>query len=260
MYSIALHGGKEFFSVGISNPKTGEIIALNQFSSHGTSESQRLENLFNSAEFSGISKNTSRLIYYSTSSNFALIPSFFFEEGSFASLAKKFVPVAENEEILATFIPEIDGYIAFTQLKNITQLLKSKQIQVETRHHFASLISAYHLLYAEENKFKAFIQFHHKQFSLCLMDGKKLISFTTFDIHSFEDILYYVYYSLEQHAFPIAKTELHIGGYYADQNSIMNVFKRYSATIRPIIPTCCPDLSEENRNILLNIILDVQCG
>ena len=260
MYSVALHAGKEYFSVGISNPKTGEIIALNQFSANGTSVFSRLENLLNSAEFSGISKNSSRLVYYSATPNFALIPSYFFEENTYPSVAEKFVPLAENEEMLSTFIPEIDGSIVYSQDKSILHFLRSKQIQVEVRHHFASLISAYHLLYSEEEVYKAFIQYHHKTFTLCLMKGKSMISFNVFDFHTFEDIIYYVYYSMEQQSFPVPTTEIHIGGHYSNHDSLLKVMKRYSEKISPIVPSCCPELSKDKRNILLNAIFDVQCG
>ena len=260
LYSVAIHANNEQITLGISNPKTGEVIEVNQYEAQGKNAKEKLESLVTNKDISNIFKSSTKTIFYSTNSNFTLIPSVFFNDKIVTDLVKPVIEIQDGEEILTTFIPEIDGYIAFAQKKEITNLLKSNIGHVHIRHHFGSLISTYHLYYAKESGLKAFIQYHNKTFTLCLMNGKKMVSFNVFDLTSFEDVVYYTYYSMEQFDFSPADTEIHIGGDYSNNQEVLTTLQRYTSKIFHLKPLCCKDLDSDKADALINTIFDIQCG
>jgi len=260
LYSVAIHANREQITLGISNPKTGEVIEVSQYETQGKNEKEKLESLVKNTDVSDIFKGSTKTIFYSTSSNFTLIPSVFFNNKTTHELVKPVLEIQDGEEILTTFIPEIDGYIAFAQKKEITNLLKSNIGHVHIRHHFGSLISTYHLYYAKESVLMAFIQYHNKTFTLCLMNGKKMVSFNVFNLNSFEDVVYYTYYSMEQFNFSPADTEIHIGGDYSNNQEVLTTLQRYTSRLFHLKPLCCKDLEPNKADALINTIFDIQCG
>ena len=260
LYSVALHATESRFTLGISNPKTGDVLAVIQYATRGKSDRESLELLLNDTNVSEILKNSTKNIFYSTSNNFTIIPSVFFDPKNISELLAVVVDIEKTDTIQSTFVPEIDGHIAFTQNKEITNLLKSRIGHVHLRHHFASLISTYHLYYAKENSKMAFIQYHNKQFTLCLMDGKKMILFNSFSMNSFEDVIYYTYYSMEQFGFIPSSTEIHLGGNYEQNSEVLVALQRYTKNIYHLKPTCCSDLEKTKADALINTIFDIQCG
>lgn len=260
LYSVALHAAGTEITLGISNPKSGDVLAVNAYVLDGKTELERLEKFLQDPTIFECFKNSTKNIYYSTNSKFTIIPSVFYDSTKLVELVSSVIELTENEKVNSTFIPEIEGYIAFSQDKEVTDFLKSKIGHIQIRHHFASLISTYHLYYAKEGIKSAFIQYQNKEFTLCLMDGKKMISFNAFTINSFEDVVYYTYYSMEQFGFSPADTEIHIGGDYEQHPEVLTAFQRYTATIFHLKPSCCMELENSKANALINTIFDIQCG
>ena len=260
MYSVALHSTGHGITLGISNPKSGDVLAVNQYVLDGKTEVERLGKSLLDPSISEALKNATKNIYYSTTSKFTIIPSVFFDQTKLPDLVSSVIDLTENEEVLSTFIPEIDGHIAFAQGKEVTHFLKSKIGHVQIRHHFASLISIYHLYYAKEGVKSAFIQYQNKEFTFCLMDGRKMTLFNAFTMNSFEDVIYYTYYSMEQFGFSTADTEIHIGGDYEQNQEVLTALQRYTTKIFHLKPSCCMDLEKTKANALINTIFDIQCG
>lgn len=257
---MAIHANEERITLGTSNPKTGDIMQINQYETRGNNEIEKVESVIKNKGISDILKGSTKTIFYSTNRNFTLIPSLFFNPKSIRELVNPVIETQDDEEILTTFIPEIDGHIAFTQKKEMTNLLKSSIGHVHIRHHFGSLISTYHLYYAKESVLMAFIQYHDKTFTLCLMNGKKMVSFNVFELTSFEDVVYYTYYSMEQFEFSPVTTEIHIGGDSTYNQEVLTTLQRYTSKIFHLKPLCCKDLDQNKADALINTIFDIQCG
>ena len=260
LYSVALHADGNQFTLGISNQKTGDVLAVIQYPIQGKSDLEGFQILLKNSEVSTILENATKIIFYSNSSNFTLIPSVFFDQKKLPELTAAVIDIDDSDSALSSFIPEIDGHIAFTQKNEIINLLKTNIGHIDIRHHFASLISTYHLFYAKKGTKMAFIQYHNQKFTLCLMEGKKMISFNVFGMNSFEDVIYYPYYSMEQFEFSPAVTEIHIGGKYAQNDSVLSTLQRYTKTIFHLKPTCCLNLEQTKADALINTIFDIQCG
>ncbi len=260
MYNAAIHSDSESISIGISNPRTGDILSVSRFETNIKSETERVLSVLKNEPNNSTLINSSKNVYYSLTPNFTFIPSVFYDANNFEKLVQPLLKVEEPDTLLKTFIPEIDSFLAFTMNLELINSLKSTFGHIFFRHHFASLISAYHLFYAKEGHYYAFIQYHNKQFTLCLMHGKKMVSFNVFEVRSYEDVIYYTYFSMEQFEFPTSETHIHIGGNYAYSKEVLTAFQRYSPHIFHLKPSCCSELEKETANALINTIFDVQCG
>lgn len=259
MYSVALHIDQHVYSLGISNPKTGHLIGIEQYAID--SIQQLNESPFWEFDYiKNILLHSSQTTLYSTTSKFTLIPSLFFDQKNINDLHHNVFELSPDESIQSKFIPEIDSYIIFpvrTQLKN---KLQTKIGHIDFHHHFASLISTYHLYYIQENENSAFIQMHSNTFSLCLFEGKKMVLFNSFDFKTPEDIIYYTYYSIEQFNFSPAKTLIHIGGLYDRKPEVISTLQRFSSKIFNLKPDELKQVNDQTSDALINTIFDLQCG
>jgi hypothetical protein len=184
----------------------------------------------------------------------------FFEKNSLKDLCSPVFKTSEEEELISQFIAEIDAHIVFPISSKFKNSLKSEIGHTEFLHHFASLISAYHLYYLNTTDDMAFIQFQDKSFTLCLFSKQKLVLFNTFEINGFEDVVYYTYYAIEQYGFTPSNTSIHLGGFSEHTNEITTAFQKYSSSIYHLSPKNIENIKPQDAHKLLSTIFDLQCG
>lgn len=259
LYSVALHADQNSYTIGISNPKTGLLVGLEKYEVHTIQELES-DSFFDSEYIKNILSHASQTTLYSTTSKFTLIPSLFFDQNKIDKLHLNVFELNTDESIQSRFIPEIDSYILFPIKSALKSKLQTKIGHIDFHHHFASLISTYHLYYATENDNSAFIQMHSNSFSLCLFEGKKMILFNSFDFKTPEDIIYYTYYSIEQFNFSPAETLIHIGGSYDRKPEVISTLQRFSSKIFNLKPDELKQTNDQTSDALINTIFDLQCG
>lgn len=259
LYSATIHADASSITVGFSNPNSGEILDIRQFALESNSQNI-FDSLNSDTSLSNILKSATKTTFHPTSKSSTLIPSAFFDTNNFQNLVAEIIDLEEGETYMHSFIPEISSYLVFPLKKELEHQLQSEFGHVSIRHHFASLISTYKLYYSKENVESVFVQFHDKYFSLCLFDGKTITHFNTFDMLSFEDVIYYTYYTMNQYGFDIKESNIHIGGAFKQLEETHHAFQRYSSNIFQLKPNCCEELSPAEANSLINTIFDIQCG
>ena len=260
LYSVAIHEDGDLLSLGYINSKTGDIYGVEQFQLDHKKPLNRWNTLFSDNEVKLKLTNGSKNTYYSTTSKFTIVPSLFFDPSKTKEILSGVVSIDKGESVFSNFIPEIDSHIIFSIREDLKSLFQSKIGHTKFSHHWASLISTYHLYYVSEDIKSVFVQYHQNKFSLCLYAGKKLIQFNTFDFKTPEDIIYYIYYTMEQFGFTPKESVIHLGGNYADHNAVTTTLQRYTEKIFHLKPNCCNTLSTEKSDAIINTIFDLQCG
>ena len=260
LYSATIHLDYDLCSLGFADTKTGEVIGVEGYALTGESEIEKTNSIVSKIDVLGKLETASKTTLYSTTSDFTIIPSLFFDSNNVESLVTGVIPEIENSKTYSTFIPEIDSYLVFKIKLDLIALLNSKIGHINFAHHFASLITTYKLYHTVKNNHSVFVQYHQNKFTLCLFDGLEMVHFNVFDFKSFEDVVYYTYYTMEQFDFSPAKSIMHLGGKYSDSVKVLNTFQTYSSKIFQLKPNCCTELSSKDSDAIINTIFDLQCG
>tara|TARA_R110002050_G_scaffold200591_1_gene335500 strand:+ start:46905 stop:47687 length:783 start_codon:yes stop_codon:yes gene_type:complete len=260
LYSVAIHQDGEEYYFGLSATKSDDVLGVFQELAKGANAKQQLKSVIDSPRINDILKNSTKNSFYSCTSNFTIIPASFFEPLNMDTIARAAFPIKKTDRLLSKFIPEIDGHIVYSISEEEISILKSNVNHLDFSHHFASLISMYCLYYAKEQVKTVFIQYHHKKFTLALFDGKQLMQFNVFDIRSFEDIIYYTYYTMEQFEFSPQDSVIHVGGKYKKSAAVLTILQRYTNSIFHLKPTCCSNLPEKQMDAIINTTFDLKCG
>lgn len=260
LYSVALHQDGSLFTLGFSDPKSGEILNVEQYDIKELDNQTQIETLLSDSKVIRNLQSAIKNIYYVNTGKFTLIPSTFYDVNKLPELVGPLIEVADTDYLSANFIPEIDSYIAFTVPKSVRDLIKSKIGHTEFCHHFASLITTYRLYYTQENVCSVFIQYHQNKFSLGLFDGHQMVHFNAFDFKTFEDIIYYTYYTMEQFEFSPTDAVIHVGGSYTQSAAVLTTLQRYTKNIYHLQPNGCPNLDPNKSDAIINTIFDLQCG
>lgn len=260
MYSVALHIDAKDYTIGVSNPKTGELIGLEQYEIIKNSKQSTDYPFLKSDQLLQVLKHSSQTTVYSTSSKFTIVPALFYDVKQIKELHHNIFEIESTESLFSKFIPEIDSYILFPIESALKDRLQTQIGHVDFNHHFASLISTYYLYYTSENKNSAYLQFHSNAFTLCLYDGKKMVLFNTFKFNSAADIIYYTYYSMEQFSFSTADTIIHVGGQSIYKDEVINTLQRFTSKIFNLKPEHLTQLNQASSDALINTIFDLQCG
>lgn len=260
MYSVAIHISGNKLCIGFSNPQNGELLQIDQYEKVEPLDTLSIIKTLTQSSISIPLKNASKNTLYETTKRFTIVPSSFYTPESINNWTDISFKKKKNEELHSQFIPEIDSYILFPIPSLLKIELKSKIGHTEFSHHFASLISIYHLYYLEGNEPQVFIQFHSQQFSLALFDKKKMLLFNVYDIRSWEDIIYYTYYTLEQFGFSPAETRINLGGYSESISEVTTAFQKYSNHIFHLKAKGIEPLNSSMEDKIINTIFDLQCG
>ena len=260
LYSATIHFDHDLCSIGFADTKTGEVIGVEIYALTGENEIEKTNSLFIQLDVLSKLGAASKTTFYSTTSDFTIVPSLFFDNSNVDSLVKGLIPVNQHCKTYHTFIPEIDSYLVFKVKKTLLALLNAKIGHVNFSHHFASLITTYKLYYSAKNTHSVFVQYHQNKFTLCLFNGLKMVHFNVFDFKSFEDVVYYTYYTMEQFEFSPSESIMHLGGKYSDTDKVLKAFQTYSSKIFQLKPNCCTDISIEKSDAIINTIFDLQCG
>lgn len=260
MYSGAIHVDQNLIALGYSDPKSGELFAMDLYETIDSVNSASLIKHLSNSNSKGNLKGAAKNIFYSTSSRFTIVPSRFYKSGEENNWIKPHFKKEETEIIFNKYIPEIESYILFPIEIELKNRLKSEIGHIEFSHHFASLISIYHLYYLEENNQQTFIHFHANQFTIALFKGTKMLLFNTYELRSWEDVLYYCYYAIQQYGLKPNETKINLGGSYLKMEELTVAFQKYSKFIYRMKAKSIAQLEPENENKLLSIIFDLQCG
>jgi hypothetical protein len=260
LYSATIHLDKDLCSFGFADTKTGDVIGVETHALTGETGEEKATSVLSKPEVLGKLETASKVTLYSTTSNFTIIPSLFFDSLKVESLIIGVIPKNEQSKTYSTFIPEIDSHLVFKIESALVALMNIKVGHINLSHHFASLITTYKLYYAVKDKNTVFVQYHQDQFTLCLFNGLKMIHFNVFDFKSYEDVVYYTYYTMEQFEFPPSESIMHLGGNYEDADKVLKTFQTYSSKIFQLKPNCCTDISIEKSDAIINTIFDLQCG
>ncbi|MGB0391253.1 MAG: DUF3822 family protein [Salibacteraceae bacterium] len=260
LYSATIHVDQCVVCFGISNPKTGEILNIERFELDMKISDEGLVKMLTEGKWKSILSNSSKNQFFCTESRFSLIPSAFFDVKEIKELCSPVFKVQEGEEIISHHISEIDAHIVFPFSSDLKNSIKSKIGHTEFSHQFAPLLATYNLYYLDSDKEMAFIQFNEKTFSLALFQNKRLVLFNNYNFNSFEDVVYYTYYAIEQYGFMPASISLHMGGYTPFIKEITTAFQKYTQHIYHISPKNIENLNPENSDKLINTIFDLQCG
>ena len=260
MYSATIHLDHDLCSLGFADTKTGEVIGVESYALTGETDLEKTNSLFSNSSLLDKLEAASKSTLYSTTSDFTILPSLFFDSNNVDSLVKGIIPVKENCKTYSTFIPEIDSYLVFKVKSELITILNSKLGHVSFAHHFASLITTYRLYHTVKDTQSVFVQYHQNKFTLCLFNGLEMVHFNVFDFKSFEDVVYYTYYTMEQFDFSPAKSIMHLGGKYSGTEKVLKAFQTYSSKIFQLKPNCCTDISTEKSDAIINTIFDLQCG
>lgn len=260
MYSANLHTDGNVYTLGVSTPSNQQVVEISQYKVEGATAHERFKDFTSNNELIKKISTASETFFFSTSSKMTLIPAPFFEKDTLSALISSIILLEEKDKIKYNFIPEIDSYLVFTIHELTENAIRSALGSVHFKHHFSSLLSTYYLHYAAANEQTAFVQYHDQKFSLCLFNGKKLTHFNVFDIASFEDVIYYTYYTMEQFQFTPKNTVIHIGGNYSGHEQVLSTFQKYSERIYRLKPKKEIQLSAQEENAFINTIFDIQCG
>jgi hypothetical protein len=260
LYSVAIHADEETFTLGYSSNDNGNILGLTQLQKETKKDVNPVQILFSDKTILESLEQSTSNIYYETTSNFTIVPSPFFDHSKIKELVKGVFKQSEKESLMAIQIPEIDSHIIFTVESETISLIKSRIGHTKFSHHFAALISTYKMYYVKEDVKSVFIQFHDTKFTLSLFDGINMVHFNVFDIQSYEDVLYYVYYTMNLFDFDPITSPIHFGGSYSHSDKVNLGLQKYSKTIFHLKPEYCPELSEEKKDIFINTIFDIKCG
>lgn len=260
LYSISIHLDKEFISFGYSDPNTGEILALEQLEYHIKKDMNWVEFITTQTRIKSNIKNAQKTSIYPITKSFTLIPTVFFDKENYTELASSVIECAPNEQFHYTWIPEIDHYLVFPFDHDALTAYQGHFGPLTIRHHFASLISNYSLYYAREEQDQVFVHFHDKVFTVCVFQGKTMKHFNCFDWMSYEDVVYYTYYTMNQLELDVANTPIHLGGYFPSVQETITALQRYSAHVFEIQPREEDSFSTEQSTKLLATIFDIQCG
>ena len=258
MYLVALHLDSSTISIGASNQKTGELLSIEQHKLSTTS--LEIISFLKNKSIKEILLHSNKNTVFSNSSRFTIIPSVFFDQNQLNAISAPIFDTSDKEQILSKFIPEIDSYFIFPFSTNLKNSLKSEIGHTEISHHFASLISTYHLYYLGNSSNTAFIHYHEDKFTLALFSEKKMMMFNCFDLNSYEDVIYYTYYSFEQFGFSPANTEIHIGGFYSNASAVTTSFQKYTQTIFHLSPKDIHSVEQITSDKIISTIFDLQCG
>jgi len=260
LYSASIHCDGSTWTFAYADTSSGEILAIEQHDTVEKDPTKGLSQILLNSELKNHLQSASKTAFYSTSKEFTIIPSVFFDKQKLLSIGASFFENNDSLDVTDQFIPEIDSYLVFGISKNIQSSLIEKIGHIDFSHHFSSLISTYSLFYTKEGIHSAFIQYHQNKFTLSLFNGKNMIHFNSFEYNSPEDVLYYTYYTMDQFNFSASETAIHVGGAAKESELILNQLQKYSKNIYQLKPKCCPDLATDKSNALLNTIFDVQCG
>jgi hypothetical protein len=260
LYSVTLHVDTKEYTIGVSNPKTGELIGLEQYERIENSKASENNFILQSDHILKILNDSSQTTLYITSSKFTIVPSIFYDIKHINEFHHNLFELSAQETIFSKFIPEIDSYIIFSVESQLKNSLQTQIGHIDFNHHFASLISTYYLYYTTESENSAFIQFHSNTFSLCLFEGKKMKLFNVFEFNSSEDIIYYTYYSMEQFNFSTVDTIVHVGGRCTYKEEVLSTLQRFTSKIFNLKPDHLTQLNQVNSDALINTIFDLQCG
>lgn len=260
MYSVTIHRDGSKIALGISNPKSGEILSIEQFEIEAEDFENQLKILFEKQNIKNLSSNSHKNVLYLDNVEFTLIPSAFFHESQLLSLVKPVLSFAKNEVLKFNLIPEIDAYLVYKISRELEHFVKSTIGHAVFRHHFGSLISTYNLFYCAKNTTTAFVQLQNENFTLALFEGNKLLHFNSFKWSGLEDILYFTYYSMDQYNLDPATTDMYIGGNMDFTDETIAAFQRYSSKIYKITPTLQQNMGDSQTQAFINAIFDIQCG
>lgn len=260
MYSVVIHSFETIIDLGISNAKTGDIIAIEQFDVDNDFTSNYLFHFLTDPEISKRLAFSAQNTIFSSTSNFSLVPAVFYDKAQLENMGGIFLEHPISGDYVSKFIPEIDSYLIFTFPKKLTHQLMAEIGPIDISHRFASLISTYHLYYIDIDQDMAFVHFHNKQFTLALFRAGKMILFNCFDINVFEDLIYYTYYALIQYQFSPDSTKIHFGGYSPFQSEIIDAFQRYTTHIYHLMPRNITDIDTGTSDRIISTIFDLQCG
>lgn len=246
--------------IGTSAPTTGVISSIELYSITDSNSHKELLNLLTGKQVKNVLLHSVKNNFYSDQSRFSIIPSVFFDKENMESMCSSVFSTFESEILIDQYIPEIDSHFVFPFSTTLKNELQSKIGHTEISHQYCSLISAYHLYYLEDKSEMAFIHYQEKHFSLCLFKNKKMVFFNGFDMNSFEDVLYYTYYSIEQYGFNPSSTKIHFGGYSSFSDQVTVAFQKYSSQIFHISPNNIANLDPKKSDKLISTIFDLQCG
>lgn len=260
VYSVAIHLDGSSVCIGVSSPKSGDIYSIECFGLKMGHSEEELIQLCTHSSVKNLLQAAKKNTLYCDSEKFALVPSIFFKKEQKESICSTLFKFTEAEELIEQFIPEIDSYIIFPFSKVTKNALKSKIGHTEISHQYASLISTYHLYYVENNSEMAFVHFQESSFTVCLIKNKKMMLFNVFNMNSYEDVLYYTYYSMEQYGFSPEKTTIHYGGFCQFSSHVIAGFQKYSSKIYHLSPKGIDQITENNSDKLISTIFDLQCG
>ena len=260
MYSAAIHVDQGRLSLGYSDPKSGELFAINLFESIEPYNASSLIRSISNSNSKDHLKRATKNTYYCTSNRFTIVPARFFKKGGESDWIKPHFELETNETIFSKFIPEIESYLLYPLSVELKNKLKSEIGHIEFSHHFASLISIYHLYYLEKEVPQAFVHFHANQFTVSLFEGKKMLLFNTYELRSWEDVLYYCYYAIEQYGLSPQETKINLGGAFTHMEELTIAFQKYSKFIYRMKAKANTEMEAEKEDKLLSTIFDLQCG
>jgi hypothetical protein len=260
LYSIAIHLNDSSVSIGISNPKTGDLISVERYELEEKKSEKDVLSFLIKNPIRPLLAQANKNTIYSTSPRFTIVPSVFYDKNNLSEISRPIFKTSDTEQLFSQFIPEIDGFLVFPFSYSFYQKLKSEIGHTQISHHFASLISTYHLYYLTNDSDMAFIHYHENQFTLSLFRNKKMILFNVFDMTSFEDVIYYTYYSLEQFGFTPIDTAIHIGGHFKHNPEVTIAFQKYTPTIFQLAPPLITTTETLVSDKIISTIFDLQCG
>ncbi len=260
LYSAAIHISGNKIDIGFSDPQSGELLHIDQYEKGEPLDTQSLINTLTQSSLCLGLKSAIKNTFYVTTSRFSIVPSAFFTVETISDWKVHSFELEESEELISKFIPEIDSHIIFPVSSILKNELKSKIGHTEFGHHFASLISTYHIYYRETVGSQLFIHFHSTQFSLALFEDEKMVLFNVYDMKSWEDILYYTYYCLEQFNFSPSQTKINLGGYFEYISELTTALQRYSKHIFHLKAKGIDSIDATKEAKLLSTIFNLQCG
>ena len=112
----------------------------------------------------------------------------------------------------------------------------------------------------EEEGSQAFIHFHANQFTISLFTGKNMLLFNSYELRSWEDVLYYCYYAIEQYSLSPQHTKINLAGAYTQMEELAIAFQKYSKFIYRMKAKANTEMDAKKEEKLISTIFDLQCG
>ena len=186
-------------------------------------------------------ENYERIHVVNYHSQFVIVPSALFLHTSKKAYLDFCSVVGVDTELHSDKISLLDAFGVYPVSEQLIKLLKQQFVQVQVKHSATIMIeTALKWLSENPDGFQLLLHIKASVFEILLFEYGKLIYYNSFGYQTFSDLMYYVFYVLEQHkkdpgrlTVAIAgEVDTHADGYQYLSSYFRNVFMYYPSCLR----------------------------